>query len=226
MSSQQQPTATNKQHWEKVYTEKTLDEQVSWYQPVPQTSKQLILNHVPPQSCNVIDIGSGNSNLSVELFKNRPEMHLTLVDISQKALERGKQKLVQEVGEAAVSSQVQFVESNVVELHVEKEQYDVWHDRATFHFLTSHEDQVKYVKLVSDALKIGGYLILATFSANNGPKQCSGLPIVQYSVEKMMELISSVSPQCFELETSFEELHTTPFNTTQNFLYMIFKRIK
>ncbi|KAF0984970.1 hypothetical protein FDP41_000009 [Naegleria fowleri] len=251
---------SSKLHWEKVYTEKPNDHQVSWFQESPETSLTLIdecltrltNDHQNESSTPIItlmDIGSGNSNLVIELLKqtiakkeqgnvnNKYIQSFYLVDISGAALERTRQKLFKQVSNEQIQKEnlrVEFVESNVLLLEQHsafhsnsRPSIDIWHDRATFHFLTDEKDQLSYLKIVSDLLKVGGYFVLATFSSNNGPKQCSGLPIVQYDVEKLGKLLEQVKDVLqFELAKSFEQIHVTPFNTQQNFLFCVFQRVK
>ncbi|KAG2381562.1 hypothetical protein C9374_005946 [Naegleria lovaniensis] len=242
-----------KLHWEKVYTEKPNDDQVSWFQQVPGTSLTLIQecsqflrneNDTPQQ---LIDIGSGNSNLVIELLKTCVKQQkdteipslirsFILVDISGAALERTRDKLFKEVSREQISNEglkVEFVESNVLLLdqhtmfHSQIPSVDIWHDRATFHFLTDEQDQLSYLKVLSKMLRVGGYFVLATFSSNNGPKQCSGLPIVQYSVEKLEMLFEKVKDLMeFKCVKNFEQIHVTPFQTQQNFLFCVFQRVK
>ncbi len=140
------------------------------------------------------------------VFKN-----ISVLDISLKALEKSQKRL----GEKAKT--VKWIESDIREFETE-DKFDIWHDRAVFHFLTSEEDINKYVKLVSKLLKQGGYLIIATFSLK-GPEKCSGLNIKKYSKDSMKEVFGKK----FKLIKSLEEIHHTPFQTTQCFIYNIFK---
>jgi len=204
----------NKQHWEKVYETKG-DHEVSWYEDVP-TSIQIIDKLNLDKNAKIIDIGGGNSNFTAELLKKGylvpKEYGISILDISAKAIERTKEKL----GELAKS--VDFIVSDVTEFQPEVK-YDVWHDRATFHFLTDEVSIQKYVQLVSEAVKPKGYFILATFS-KSGPLKCSGLEITQYSKEKIEGLFS----ENFEIIESKDVVHTTPFNTAQNFIYTVLSR--
>ena len=199
----------NKQHWEKVYETKG-DHEVSWYEEVTASIKtidQLDLY----KSVKIIDIGGGNSNFTAELL-HKGFMNISILDISEKALERIKEKLVD------IPKTVDFIVSDVTEFQPEFK-YDVWHDRATFHFLTDEVSIKKYVKLVSEAVNPKGYFILATFSTS-GPLKCSGLEITQYSKEKIERLFS----EAFEIVNTKEVVHTTPFDTEQSFIYTVLKR--
>ncbi|MEZ4773784.1 MAG: class I SAM-dependent methyltransferase [Bacteroidia bacterium] len=199
-----------KDHWENVYETKS-DQEVSWYQEIPDTSLNLINSLSLDKEDSIIDIGGGNSNLVSELSK-KGFTNLSVLDISAKSLERTKSKLGQK------STEIQWIVSDILEFQP-PQQYSLWHDRATFHFLIHENDILQYVNIVSKAIKKEGYLIVATFSAS-GPKKCSGLEITQYSKEKLQSLFH----ESFELIQSFEEVHKTPFETEQNFVYTIFKR--
>lgn len=200
-----------KEHWENVYDTKG-DREVSWYQEAPTTSLDLIVSLNLNKDASIIDIGGGNSNLTGELLK-KGYTNLSVLDISTKSLERTKAKLGQDAGK------VDWVVSDILDFK-SKQQYDLWHDRATFHFLTSGNDIAKYVDIVNHAVKKGGYMIIATFSTS-GPTKCSGLDITQYTKEKLKVIFN----KGFELIKAFEEVHHTPFNTNQNFIYTLFKKL-
>ena len=199
-----------KDHWENVYETKS-DQEVSWYQEIPVTSLNVINSLSLDKEDSIIDIGGGNSNLVSELSK-KGFTNLSVLDISAKSLERTKSKL------GLKSTEIQWIVSDILEFQP-PQQYSLWHDRATFHFLIQENDVLQYVNIVSKAIKKGGFLIVATFSTS-GPKKCSGLEITQYSKEKLQSLFH----ESFELIQSFEEVHKTPFETEQNFVYTIFKR--
>ena len=200
-----------KEHWENVYETKG-DQEVSWYQETPTTSLDLINSLHLDTDAPIIDIGGGNSNLSAVLLK-QGHTNLSVLDISTKSLERTKAKLGQDAGK------IDWIVSDILDFKP-KQQYDLWHDRATFHFLTSENNIAKYVDSVNYAVKKGGYMIIATFSTS-GPKKCSGLDIIQYSEEKLKTIFNDR----FELVKAFEEVHQTPFNTEQNFIYTVFKKL-
>ncbi|SDB29610.1 Methyltransferase domain-containing protein [Flavobacteriaceae bacterium MAR_2010_188] len=201
-----------KEHWENVYVSK-LDNEVSWYQENPETSINIIKGLNINKNKSIIDIGGGNSNFIIYLnkmgFKN-----LSVLDISEKALERTQQKLGMD------SAKVNWIVSDILE-YKPNNQFSVWHDRATFHFLTENKHIVTYVKLASDSIELNGYLILATF-APYGPTTCSGLPISQYNAECLKELFS---PQ-FELRKNMDVVHQTPFDTSQDFTYVLLQKVK
>ena len=201
---------SNKQHWENVFATKQ-ETEVSWFQPYPQTSIDFVELFKLPLTANIIDIGGGDSHL-VDALLEKGYQNITVLDISANALERAKQRL----GERA--KQVNWIVSDITEFEPQM-QYDFWHDRAAFHFLTTNEAIFKYVAIAENAINKNGYLILGTF-AENGPKKCSGLEIKQYS-ETSMNARFEVS---FNKIKCITENHTTPFNTIQNFLFCSFKK--
>ena len=200
-----------KEHWEYVYEKKT-DHQVSWYQDVPETSLRLINELQLSLESSIIDIGGGNSNFTIELQKIGYK-NLSVLDISGLALMRTKKKM----GDA--SKAVHWMESDVLDL-IELNKYDVIHDRATFHFLTHEDDIKKYVDVVSDAMIKGGHLVISTFSLT-GPEKCSNLQVSQYS----SSTLSLLFKENFVLTRSFNEIHTSPYNTTQDFVFCVFTRL-
>ena len=200
-----------KKHWEDVYEKKT-DNQVSWYQAFPKTSLRLINELQLSLDSSIIDIGGGNSNFTIELQKMGYK-NLSVLDISGLALMRTKDKM----GDAAKA--VHWLESDVLDL-VELNKYDVIHDRATFHFLTHEDDIKKYVDVVSNAMIKGGHLIISTFT-HTGPEKCSNLQVSQYS----SSTLSFLFKKNFVLTSFFNEVHTSPYDTTQDFIFCVFTRI-
>jgi ubiquinone/menaquinone biosynthesis C-methylase UbiE len=205
------PMTDAKRHWETIYKTKSSKE-VSWYSPHLKKSFELILSLGLPKNAAIIDVGGGTSTLPDDLltegFKN-----MTVLDISSEALEVSKSRL----GDKAQS--VQWVESDVTNASLKSGWYDLWHDRAVFHFLTKPEDRKKYINNLGAALKPGGYVLMATFGSN-GPLKCSGLEIVRYSAENLKKELG----EAFELEKHFTEIHKTPFDSTQEFLYCLFRK--
>lgn len=197
-----------KNHWETVYETKNPD-QVSWTQEVPKTSLDFIHSFGVGKTARIIDIGGGDSKLVDYLFDAGFE-NITVLDISAKALEKAKQRL----GDRA--EKVNWVVSDITEFRPNTT-FDIWHDRATFHFLTTKEQVTKYLEIARES--INSYMIIGTFS-NNGPTKCSGLDIKQYDEQTLTA----------EFQNGFDKLkcimedHITPFNTTQNFLFCSFKR--
>ncbi len=199
--------STLKKHWENVYQNKT-PEQVSWTQKFPKTSLDLIAQFDVDLSSKIIDVGGGDGHL-VDFLIDEGYENISVLDISSKAIERAKDRL------ADKEQNIHWIISNILDFMPETK-YDVWHDRAAFHFLTSKKDIESYVKIVS---QFANHIVLGTFS-KNGPLKCSGLPISQYNAEDLQALLKSD----FELVSSHYEDHTTPFDTQQNFLFCSFRR--
>jgi len=199
-----------KSHWENIYSSKNEDG-VSWFQEYPKTSIDLIKKYSKSNSTSIIDIGSGRSRILKKLIENEYD-DLTYLDISKEACSKSKISLGNK------QDLVQWHVANVLDFNTEKN-FSIWHDRAVFHFLTSKEDKEKYKQVALQNILKGGFLILGTFS-ENGPEKCSGLNISRYSTESLKEIFS---PE-FKMIESFTIDHKTPFNTTQNFLFSIFKK--
>ena len=197
-----------KQHWETVYQTKQANE-VSWTQEVPQTSLDFILSFNLPKSASIIDIGGGDSKL-VDFLLEEGYENLTVLDISATALERAKARL----GERA--EKVNWIVADITDFRPDKT-YDLWHDRAAFHFLTENEKIEKYLNIVHAS--VTGFLLIGTFS-EDGPKKCSGLEIKQYSGTSL----ENVFKRDFTKIACKTEDHITPFNTIQNFTFCSLKR--
>jgi 2-polyprenyl-3-methyl-5-hydroxy-6-metoxy-1,4-benzoquinol methylase len=200
----------NKAHWENVYETKG-PEQVSWTQALPQTSLDFIHSFNLPKTAAIIDIGGGDSNLADHLL-NEGFVNITVLDISAAAIEKAKARL----GDKA--EKVKWIVSDINDFNPATT-YDVWHDRAAFHFLTNTEQIANYVSLVSKV--VTGYLVMATFS-ENGPKKCSGLDITQYNEEGLEATFTNG----FKKIKCLTHDHTTPFNTVQNFTFCSFEKSK
>jgi len=195
-----------KSHWEKVYATKA-PESVSWYRAHLETSLALIERVLPAHSASIIDIGGGESTMVDDLLL-RGYKNLTVLDVSQTAIEVTRKRL----GSAA--DQVRWLVGDIVEIELKPHAYDLWHDRAVFHFLTTPEQRRAYVRQVTRAVKPGGHVAVSTFGPE-GPMKCSGLEVMRYDAES---LHSEFGGQ-FRLVESSKELHQTPFGTTQQFLY-------
>ena len=165
-----------KEHWEKVYSTKAAT-QVSWFQEHAAMSLQLITRHNVPLSAAIIDVGGGASTLVDDLL-DAGYRQITVLDLSGAALATAQARL----GERA--SLVQWREANVLEVEMPAQGFDVWHDRAVFHFLTTEQERQAYVQQVLRAVKPGGLVIVATF-AEDGPTQCSGLPVMRYDANDL-----------------------------------------
>jgi len=195
-------------HWETVYETKTKD-QVSWTQESPKTSLEFIHSFRLKKSARIIDVGGGDSKL-VDYLLDEGFENITVLDISAKSLEKAKDRL----GEKA--NKVDWIVSDITEFKPNMT-FDVWHDRATFHFLTTTEQITKYIKTARKS--VSRFMTIGTFS-KNGPEKCSGLEIKQYNEDELT----------LELKNGFDKIkcltedHLTPFDTKQNFLFCSFKR--
>ncbi|WP_277015547.1 class I SAM-dependent methyltransferase [Flavobacterium lindanitolerans] len=198
----------NKEHWEAVYQNKG-PEEVSWTQEIPKTSLNFIHSFNLDKSAKIIDIGGGDSKL-VDFLLDEGFENISVLDISAKALEKAKLRLGNR------SEKVNWIVSDILDFKPDTT-FDVWHDRAAFHFLTTKEQVEKYIEIAQSA--VSGYLTIGTFS-ENGPKKCSGLDIKKYSEETLHAVLKNR----FEKLHCIYEDHKTPFNTTQNFLFCSFKR--
>jgi 2-polyprenyl-3-methyl-5-hydroxy-6-metoxy-1,4-benzoquinol methylase len=194
------------EHWEKVYVTKAPD-QVSWFRPHLETSLALIERAAGDHSASVIDVGGGASTLVDDLIA-RGYRNITVLDISEVALDVAKQRL----GEAGKF--IRWLHADVTQANLPTHSFDVWHDRAVFHFLTQPEERITYVHQVALAVKPGGHVIVSTFGPE-GPHTCSGLDVMRYDAEALHDEFGGR----FRLVESSKELHETPFGTTQQFLY-------
>lgn len=199
-----------KEHWENVFATKQ-EKEVSWYQQKPETSINFFIENNIPKDAKIIDVGGGDSYLIDNLLE-MGYTNLFLLDISSKAIERIKNRL------GTKAEQVTFIVSDVLDFNP-KTTFHVWHDRASFHFLTSDQDVSAYKNIVLRSMEEGGYLFLGTFS-EQGPLKCSGIEITQYS-EVKFDAVFGVD---FKKMACFTENHQTPFETTQNFIFCTFKK--
>ena len=199
-----------KKHWETVYETKNPD-QVSWTQEIPKTSLNFIHSFGLDKKAKIIDIGGGDSRL-VDFLLEEGFENITVLDISEKAIQKAQLRL------GVKADKVNWIVSDITQFNPTT-QYDVWHDRAAFHFLTSKVDVNKYVEIVKKS--VSKYIVIGTFS-ENGPQKCSGLEIKQYSQEEITKLFQND----FQVIECFTEDHTTPFDTQQNFMYCSFKKMK
>jgi ubiquinone/menaquinone biosynthesis C-methylase UbiE len=197
-----------KTHWNHIYATRSSD-QVSWTEAIPSTSLDFIHSFQLSKDARIIDVGGGESRL-VDFLLDDGFTNITVLDISEQALKKSQERL----GEKA--SKVIWIVSDVTEFKP-SQKFDVWHDRATFHFLTTKEQVEKYVSLASQAIYNGGFLTIGTFS-ENGPTKCSGLEIKQYTEDNLQQTLT----QSFKKIRCLDEDHRTPFQTTQNFLFCSF----
>jgi 2-polyprenyl-3-methyl-5-hydroxy-6-metoxy-1,4-benzoquinol methylase len=205
--SETRPTPTNAQeHWEHVYST-TAPDRVSWYSPHLNASLALIERTTVSRSASIIDVGGGESTLVDDLLVRGYE-NLTVLDISKTAIDACMERL----GDQA--RQVRWLTADITQVQLQSSQFDVWHDRAVFHFLTADQDRVAYVRQVVQSIKVGGHVIVGTFGPD-GPTRCSGLDVVRYDADSLHHEFG----RRFRLLESTNQLHHTPFGTVQQFLY-------
>jgi SAM-dependent methyltransferase len=193
-------------HWERIYGTKA-PEAVSWFRPHLEISLKLIERAAPDFSASIIDVGGGESTLVDDLLAHGYK-NVTVLDVSHTAIDVSKKRL----GKA--SERVKWLVADIAKAELAPRAYDVWHDRAVFHFLTATSDRVAYVRQVAQAVKPGGHVIVSTFGPE-GPMKCSGLDVVRYDAESLHREFGVH----FRLLGSSKELHRTPFGTVQQFLY-------
>lgn len=199
-----------KDHWENIYQTKELTE-VSWYQPTPVTSLEFFTQFDVPTNAKIIDIGGGDSFL-VDHLLGLGYQDVTVLDISAAAIERAKQRL----GE--LSAKVKWIVADAANF-TPTEQYDFWHDRAAFHFLTDEQEITNYVNTAHRNVNSNGIIVIGTFS-EKGPTKCSGIDIKQYSEAKMTERFGAL----FEVIECKIIDHKTPSDSIQNFVFCSFRR--
>ena len=197
-----------KRHWDCVY-KKYSSTEVGWYQAYPERSLKLIHETGVSTDSSIIDIGGGTSTLSRHLFEQGYKK-VTVLDISGNAIEKAKSQL----GEK--SNRINWIEADVTKYSF-KEEYDIWHDRAVFHFITEAKDRKGYINSLNKALKLNGHLIIATF-ALKGPSKCSGIPVTRYSPETLQNELGDN----FNLVKAFVEDHVTPSGVRQKFIFYRF----
>jgi SAM-dependent methyltransferase len=193
-------------HWEKIYSQKPPNA-VSWYRPHLETSLSLIEQTASGRSASVIDVGGGESTLVDDLLAREYE-NITVLDISQSAIDANRKRL----GNAA--ERVHWLVADITQVELEPSAYDVWHDRAVFHFLTAASDRIAYVRQVAQAVKRGGHVVISTFGPE-APARCSGLEVVRYDAESLHREFGVH----FRMLGSSTELHRTPFGIIQQFIY-------
>lgn len=203
-------TFNRKSHWEHIYTTKQLHE-VSWFQPIPETSLNFIRELCPNKLAKIIDVGGGDGFL-VDHLLELGYQDLTVLDISKAAIARAKHRL----GEKA--ERVTWIVADIATFEPTA-QYDLWHDRAAFHFLTNETEIKHYQEITRNHIVPNGHLVLGTFS-DQGPKKCSGIDITQYTETTMSALFT----ERFEKVNCIQVDHPTPFNTLQRFIFCAFKR--
>lgn len=196
----------DKSHWDHIYETKDVT-QVSWFQPHAVLSVRLIRAAGLDTTARIIDVGGGASTLVDDLLSTGYSA-ITVLDISGAALQRSQDRLGQR------AERVTWVEADITQANLPGDYYDLWHDRAVFHFLIDETDRAAYVRTVQRCVKTGGHIIVASFGPG-GPEKCSGLDVVRYSPESMHNEFGDD----FELVDSTTETHHTPFGTDQEFVY-------
>ncbi|MEY2842469.1 MAG: hypothetical protein RI920_506 [Pseudomonadota bacterium] len=198
-------------HWESVYTHKPADA-VSWYAPHLDESLRYIARAAPEKAQAILDAGGGESTLVDDLLR-AGHVDITVLDISAKALADTRHRL------GPAGDRVKWLAADVLEADLPTAAFDVWHDRAVFHFLTTDDQRTRYVRQVLKALKPGGHAIVGTFGPD-GPLQCSGLDVARYAPDELHGAFGDP----FELLDTRIDLHTTPWGSTQQFVYCFCRR--
>jgi 2-polyprenyl-3-methyl-5-hydroxy-6-metoxy-1,4-benzoquinol methylase len=195
-----------KTHWEKVYKTKAPDA-VSWYRAHLETSLALIERATGGAQAAIIDVGGGESTLVDDLLA-RGYRNITVLDVSRTAMQVTKKRL------GLAGEQVHWLHADITKAQLDPLAYDVWHDRAVFHFLTEPEQRAAYVRNVARSVKRDGHVIVSTFGPQ-GPMKCSGLDVIRYDADALHDQFGA----SFRLVESSKELHRTPTGTSQQFVY-------
>ena len=196
------------EHWENIYRTKQADS-VSWFQEHALRSLEIIRSIGAPLAAHIIDVGGGASTLVDDLL-NDGYRHVSVLDLSASALEVVRKRL------GAKGNDVSWIAGDIRDVNLSDRTYDIWHDRAVFHFLIDPADRAAYVRQVMKTVKPGGHVIMATF-APDGPEQCSGLPVARYAPDQLHGEFGSA----FELIEHASEAHTTPWGSVQQFVYCL-----
>jgi SAM-dependent methyltransferase len=204
-------TTDRKAHWENIYTTKG-EAEVSWFQETPVPSLELLELVGAQPSSAIIDIGGGASRLADCLLARGFE-NITVLDLSATALASARARLGDK------GDKVKWITADATQWRP-PENYDVWHDRATFHFLTREEEQNAYIQRLRQALRRGGHAIIGTF-APDGPEKCSGLPVARHDAESLSAILGAG----FVLVDSRRHEHATPWHSVQKFQFSTFRRV-
>jgi SAM-dependent methyltransferase len=200
-----------REHWDTIYLGRDPSE-VSWYQSEPSLSLSLARRVAPALDAAIIDVGGGASML-VDRLLDAGYSDVTVLDIAEPALALARQRLGARAGMA------RWIAADLLTAALPPATYDVWHDRAVFHFLTRAEDRRTYADAVRHAVRKGGHAIVSGF-ATDGPARCSGLEVVRYSPESLQDALG----EGFELLDGIREVHRTPSGAEQTFVYCLFRR--
>lgn len=201
----------SKDHWEQVYTTRPADT-VSWFQAHAERSLRLIRDTGVRKDASIIDVGGGASTLVDDLLADG-YTHLSVLDLSGAALAAARRRL------GALAANVQWIEADITNATLPAHAYDVWHDRAVFHFLVTPADRAAYLRAVLRAVRPGGHVIVATF-AEDGPAKCSGLPVQRYRAAELHAEFGDA----FSLVHHEKEAHHTPSGAIQRFVYCYCRR--
>lgn len=193
-------------HWEHIYETKAADE-VSWYEPHLNASLQLIERAAVSPAAAIIDVGGGESTLVDDLLA-REYGNITVLDISNKAINACKERL------GKTAERVHWISGDITKIELKPCQFDLWHDRAVFHFLIAPGDRLAYLRQIAKAVKVGGHVIIGTFGPE-GPTRCSGLDVVRYDADSLHREFG----RRFRMLESSKQLHRTPSGAVQQFLY-------
>lgn len=204
-------TEQRQDHWQRTYGAKA-DQEVSWHQESPEPSLALVTAAAASPASPIIDIGGGTSYL-VDHLVRRGYGRVSVLDISSSALARARERL------AAQAVKVHWIAADIATWRP-TELYEVWHDRATFHFMVTEADRSAYLARLRQALAPGGHAIIATF-ALDGPQTCSGLPVMRYDAESLAAMLG----QEFMRVSSMSHLHRTPWGSVQPFQFSVFRRV-
>ena len=200
-----------KGHWNKVYSNKS-PEELTWFQARPEASLSLIRNAGIGPEARIIDVGGGTSLLSATLLEEG-FVNLSVLDVSDRALEAAKSLLGPD------SPEIEWFTSDLTDFEP-PHRWDLWHDRAVYHFLTGNEDRHAYRRVLNESVEPGGHVVVATF-ALDGPERCSGLEVVRYSPESLHAELGTL----YELCGTVNETHRTPGGGTQEFVYSWFRKL-
>lgn len=201
------------EHWDKVYAEQD-PTRLSWFQRRPGASLQIINRLGLDKDAAVIDVGGGGPSALVGALLDEGFTNVSVMDVSRAALGRCQTRL------GAHAAKVTWMQADVIRFSAPRHHYDLWHDRAVFHFLTDKDDQQAYVTVLGKALKPAGYAIIATFAAD-GPTQCSGLDVVRWDPLALARTLG----EDFALVDHCREIHLTPWSKPQAFVYCLFQRL-
>lgn len=204
-------SAGDQAHWEHIYQNRRTTE-VSWYREHLEISLQLIVKACPDTNSDIIDIGGGSSTLVDDLIQ-MDYRNVSVLDISNTALENARKRL------GVSAPRVHWIAGNILSVRLEDSFYNLWHDRAVFHFLTEPAQRAAYIAAATRSIRQGGFVVLATF-ASDGPAKCSGLPVQRYEPDQL-----AATFEAFALLESRREQHATPWGATQSFVYVLMQRV-